>query len=419
MVDSVFTLELLALTKFAIQIHSDPDIKAFQSKKQYFFRYMSAKEWEPVMEKKISSLNLPMILKKKVIALMQPISVQIDQWALDHFSISKCIFEHLTEYVWKDNGTIDRLKTANNYIQCENNNLVLRFLMACVYWLEEEAKQLWGKMPETSRRRLDGTYICPLSSRWQHAVKDWITFLKSGAVDWRKHSFSHPLSWYCQDTIIIQGNLLQQLSPQDRLNVFKIMMKKNIPMQTKIFCLLKMSAEHFEEVIEKDPLHVFTGLCNWPLHRQFQEMADRIFSLLNEQEFLEFLLEVICFKMYFAWMDCNYVELLNELWNRSPDYFKQYIATSEFFDILKMALNHDYKKPFQDRCPLVEIVGFRAKKVLYMAVPNRYCVVCSKATVNKLPGKHCCIKNWYGGKHHSRGIPKQCGNVWCEKCKSY
>ncbi|GFS47939.1 yqaJ domain-containing protein [Nephila pilipes] len=36
-------------------------------------------------------------------------------------------------------------------------------------------------------------------------------------------------------------------------------------------------------------------------------------------------------------------------------------------------------------------------KVLYMAVRNRYCMVCSRAAaVNKLPGKHCCSKNWHG-----------------------
>ncbi|GFU18384.1 uncharacterized protein NPIL_268121, partial [Nephila pilipes] len=43
------------------------------------------------------------------------------------------------------------------------------------------------------------------------------------------------------------------------------------------------------------------------------------------------------------------------------------------------------------------IVGIRTKKVLYMAVRNRYCMVCSRAAaVNKLPGKHCCSKNWHG-----------------------
>ncbi|GFT10373.1 hypothetical protein NPIL_578511 [Nephila pilipes] len=210
-------------------------------------------------------------------------------------------------------------------------------------------------MPETSRRRLDAVGFEFFSCQWEYAVKDWITFLKSGAEDWRKHPFSHPFSWYCQDSLIIQGNLLQQLSPQARLKVFKMMMEGHIPTDTTIFCLLKMSAEHFEDMIKEEPLKVFIGLCNWPLHGQFQEMTDRIFSLLNEKEFLQFLLQVTCSKIKWDWKDCDYVELLNELWNRSPDHFKKHVESSEFFDVLIMALNHDYKKPFRDLCPTIDL----------------------------------------------------------------
>ncbi|GFT34324.1 uncharacterized protein NPIL_85101 [Nephila pilipes] len=352
MVNSAFSLELFALTKFAIHILSDPDIKAFQYKNRTLIRSMSAKQWEPIIMKKLSSSDLPLLLKKKVIGLIQPLSVEIDQWTCDHYSILKYYkHESLNEYVWKDNGTIDRLKTAKNYIQCESNSLFRRFRMACVYWLEEEAKQLWEKMPESSRRRLDAIRDDSLSDRWEHAVKDWIPFLKSGAVDWKMHRFSHPFSWYCQDSLIMQGNLLQHLSPQDRLNVFKRMIKGPGSTHKKTFCLSKMNAEQLKIRMKMEPVEVFISLCNWPLHLLFQEMSDHIFSFLNERQFLEFLIEVVYYKIGFDWMDCDYVELLNELWKKCPVHFKQYVENSKFFDILKMALNHDYKKPFHDECP--------------------------------------------------------------------
>ncbi|GFT94832.1 hypothetical protein NPIL_495511 [Nephila pilipes] len=112
-----------------------------------------------------------------------------------------------------------------------------------------------------------------------------------------------------------------------------------------------MSAEHLEDVIKEEPLQTFLALCNWPLHRQFQKMTDCIFSLLTEREFLQFLHEVICYKVKRDWMDWDYVELLNELWKRSPEHFKQHVESSELLDILKMALNHDYKKPFRVQYP--------------------------------------------------------------------
>ncbi|GFU30711.1 hypothetical protein NPIL_358791 [Nephila pilipes] len=88
------------------------------------------------------------------------------------------------------------------------------------------------------------------------------------------------------DSIIIQGNLLRQLSPQDWLDVFKRIMIEPFPTHTKSFCLSIMSAEQFEEVIKNEALPVFIALWNWPYPMQFQEMTERIFSLLSEKEFL-------------------------------------------------------------------------------------------------------------------------------------
>ncbi|GFS41143.1 uncharacterized protein NPIL_381401 [Nephila pilipes] len=350
MVNPVFSLESLALTKTAIQIYSDPGFNILQCRKRCSLESPPTDDWENIIKKKISSLNLPLILEKNIYALMKPLSDEIDQWKEQHFPILYYgILEQFIEYVWKDNGTIDRIRTAKIYIQCESNNIYLRFKMACVYWLEEEAKQLWEKMEEISRKRLSGFRVFQKNSRWEYAVKDWITFLKSGAGNWRNHPFSRPLFWYCLDSVVIQGNLLQLLSPQEQLIVFKMIMKKTlIPRQTKIFCLLKMSAEQLEDVIKEEPLQTFLSLCNWPLHRQFQKMTDCIFLLLTEIEFLQFLHEVVYYKVNQDWMDWDYVELLNELWNRSPEHFKQHVESS---DILKMALNHDYKKPFRDQYP--------------------------------------------------------------------
>ncbi|GFU16429.1 hypothetical protein NPIL_112011 [Nephila pilipes] len=217
MVNPAFSLESLALSKIAILVYSDPDIKISQCRKRGSLEFLPQDDWKPIIQKKFSSLNLPLILGKKLKALMKPFDDEINVWKVEHFPIlNDFVLEQSIEYVWNYYGTIDRIKTAESYIQCES-------------------------------------------------------------------------------------------------------------------------------------------LCNWPLHRQFQIMTERIFSLLTEKEFRQLVLLVICDKIAWDWMDWDYVELLNELWNRSPVHFKQYVESSEFFDILKMALNHDYKKPFRDRCPLENI----------------------------------------------------------------
>ncbi|GFS41150.1 uncharacterized protein NPIL_381431 [Nephila pilipes] len=242
MIHSVYSLQQLALTKIAIHIYNENDFNALFRGSPERLRFLLAEEWVPILKRKLTSLKLPLILQKEVILLIRPLSNEIDEWKLDHFSIMECSsLDPPIEYVWKGKGKIDRLKTAASYIQREIYDLSKRFRMACVYWFQEEAKQLWKKMPETTRRKFSICLVLPLSCPWRRAVNDWIALIESEIVDWRKYSFSFPISWYCQDSVIIQGNLLQQLSPQDRSDMLKNMMKKKIPIRTKSFCLSQLN----------------------------------------------------------------------------------------------------------------------------------------------------------------------------------
>ncbi|GFT10596.1 hypothetical protein NPIL_4601 [Nephila pilipes] len=67
-------------------------------------------------------------------------------------------------------------------------------------------------------------------------------------------------------------------------------------------------------------------------------MTKRIFSLLSEKEFLHILLEVICEKIDWDLIDWDYAKLLNELWNTSPDGFKEYVESLFSSDVLKETL---------------------------------------------------------------------------------
>ncbi|GFS68753.1 uncharacterized protein NPIL_668021 [Nephila pilipes] len=350
MIHSVYSLEQLAVTKIAIHIYNENDFNVLFQGSPERLRFLLAEEWEPILKRKLTSLKLPLILQKKVIHLIRPLSNEIDEWKLDHFAIIEySSLKPPIEYVWKGKGKIDRLKTAANYIQCENYDIVKRFRMACVYWFQEEAKQLWKKMSKTTRKKLS---FCPVLyfSRWKRAVEDWIALIESETVDWRMHSFSRSISWYCQDPVIIQGSLLQQLSLQDQSDVLKIVMKENIPTRTKSFCLSQLNAIEFEDVLKSQPLQIYKALLTWPYYLQFEEVVDRIFEYFTQEDFLSFLRYVILEKVSNDLNDYDYVELLNDLWKRCPNRFKQYEERSTFFKIFKMASTHDYSLPFKKRC---------------------------------------------------------------------
>ncbi|GFR31323.1 yqaJ domain-containing protein [Trichonephila clavata] len=56
-----------------------------------------------------------------------------------------------------------------------------------------------------------------------------------------------------------------------------------------------------------------------------------------------------------------------------------------------------YRNNYSSLSGAAAIVGFRTKKVIYMGVRNRYCMVCSRAAAaNEQAGRHCCSKNWPG-----------------------
>lgn len=51
-------------------------------------------------------------------------------------------------------------------------------------------------------------------------------------------------------------------------------------------------------------------------------------------------------------------------------------------------------------CNIIQatIIGYNTKKILFIGIRNRYCVICERAkTNNKTPIQHVCFMNWSKG----------------------
>ncbi|GFT51527.1 hypothetical protein NPIL_435551 [Nephila pilipes] len=195
MMDSLLSLEVLAIRKIAIRFYDDLDINTLEHGPVLFSKLSSSEKWEPIVKKKMWSIKLPLILQKKIIRSMRVLHVEIGEWKLDHSSILKYTsVEPPIKYVWKGDGTIDRLKTAMSYIQNESYDLSKRFQMARVYWFHKEAEQMWKNMPDTTRRNLSAFDEDDIFCQWKCAMNNWIALIKSKTADWKRHLFSHRLS---------------------------------------------------------------------------------------------------------------------------------------------------------------------------------------------------------------------------------
>ncbi|GFT29333.1 hypothetical protein NPIL_475081 [Nephila pilipes] len=156
---SVLSLEWLAATKIATLVYSDIELSEHIKPRGEYFVSADLEKLDPILKKKVWSLDLPLLIKKKITFQMRQLKREIENWYCDHKLMFKKDLFRPIKFVWKGNGKIDRLKTARSLIECQSSDISKRFQLACVYWLEEETKKLWDEMNETARRELSALRI--------------------------------------------------------------------------------------------------------------------------------------------------------------------------------------------------------------------------------------------------------------------
>ncbi|GFU12392.1 hypothetical protein NPIL_346031 [Nephila pilipes] len=110
------------------------------------------------------------------------------------------ILNHSLPTAWtrlslKSNGMIDRLKLREVLF---NLKFLLRFQMACIYKLEEDAKKFWNEMDPNIKKYHFRNFVCDSKKVWMN-IGEWARYFESGIEKWSRHSFSHPLSCYSRD----------------------------------------------------------------------------------------------------------------------------------------------------------------------------------------------------------------------------
>ncbi|GFS97038.1 uncharacterized protein NPIL_60961 [Nephila pilipes] len=352
MINAEMSLEQLALIRTAINVYRIREFSALEKGGECSLSRMPSKKWESLVEKNLPTLKNSSILLKRVSNLMRPLNEEANNWTADHYYILEFhSFPLSIDYQWRSNGTIDRLKTARSFIQSENFDSSLRFQMACIYWLEEDARRLWNEMHPLFKRFLSQSFLPDSNRVWRAIVGEWVKYLESGVEKWSHHSFLHPLSWYCRDGAALQGCLLENLSPLERSEVFRELINENTFNHKRVFCITRMTVNERDEIFAEKPEMILKVFMNWPMQYHFEEMADRIFLHLSGPSFQGFLHDIICLKIKRDWNDFDYVELLKTAWNQSSEPLKKFVQSKEeFYKFLVDACEHNSNKPFKKPC---------------------------------------------------------------------
>lgn len=97
---------------------------------------------------------MPKSLGKKIMPLIKPVGSEFIKWRSFHgnyvFCFECCSFVDLI--IWTLQGTIDYRKSAENIVK-QGNELTLaeRFMLSCLYCLEDDVRAIWEKFSDEEK----------------------------------------------------------------------------------------------------------------------------------------------------------------------------------------------------------------------------------------------------------------------------
>ncbi|GFY79553.1 uncharacterized protein TNIN_425951 [Trichonephila inaurata madagascariensis] len=278
----------------------------------------------------------------EIIALIKPIVLDVTFWRQDHREIFTTKKESCLKFCFNEDGTVDRIKTAELLINSKRLSVRTRFVLACQYWSRWDVFIFFKKLPRATRYGilLEFKKGNRIFNEHEEEVVQWIKLYQkrefSEAMPW---GYRFSLNWQC---VSIQSRIVNYLSQEDKNFIFKAVFEDTNLMHVGRFCLSRMSTDHREQLLTRFPAKVLSIYLLWPYHNYFLDAANKVWDCLPEHHFICLLHIIICQKIVAIWEDFDYVDLLRQFWQESPDHFKQYAEDKPIFEVLMGIVKHGF-----------------------------------------------------------------------------
>ncbi|GFY39640.1 uncharacterized protein TNIN_9431 [Trichonephila inaurata madagascariensis] len=280
--------------------------------------------WKKAIREDAPVLGIPLTLLNEIIEILKPMKIEIDCWTRDHNGIFTTEQECSVEFFFNGDGTVNRIKTADSLIYSEWLSVTTRFVLACEYLSRKDILTFFKNLSEAERNKILHEYSQGNKelNRHEEKVAQWINHYKAGCI-----SESEP--WGCSSyrynwtDVSLQSRLLDNLSKEDRNTLLVAVFKNTTQMHVGRFCLSRLSSDHREQLLTRFPAKVLSLYLFRPYHNFFLDAADKVWDLLPENDFISLLHIIIYRKIGTFCKDFDYVELLRQFWQRSPDHLKQ------------------------------------------------------------------------------------------------
>ncbi|GFQ84743.1 uncharacterized protein TNCT_673661 [Trichonephila clavata] len=380
------TLRQMCLSKLALQVFNDPDVRLFTSthdvhcciwsseeiesflgkepvtlfndehvyqflfvlarptlETEYKHRYtgdgkyhsLPNKQWEILLNQKISTLSLPDMFKKEVTALVKLIVIESHKWLQDHETTIKSTRNFQNHFHWTQDIKIDRQKTAKAIIADDNIDIRDRFMLAVLYCFEDDIFSLWQKSSSLQQ------YFLREKLNYKMIIT-WFPWLLHGVgLEWEEYARRYS----CKDFGF--RTYLPKMRQEKRLECVMLLQSRNwINYHELQFCLSTLDENQQNEVMKKCSFEILKIFLDWPLRLKLLDVLELLWTYLSERNFRDILDLILCQKRLFNWIGSDYDSLLKELWKRCPFECSKIIPKGTLFNTLQLVLEYDGSLPF-------------------------------------------------------------------------
>ncbi|GIY86352.1 hypothetical protein CDAR_513591 [Caerostris darwini] len=335
------SLKEMMMIKVAILLSRDNEIKSLvvNVKDDFYdssisFYDLRGNQWTEIQEKamdKISTVELPTSLQKRIVELIKPLSLEAQKWKGIHSFLGNTVSDQ--DICWKGDGLINWQKTMWTLLIKKKLDVTHRFLLACHYCSLADICTIWNKMTQSNKKSVSAIYEPRLVWNWV----EWIHRTVEKIDVWPRGKGNFPLLY--RNVPLGIRTIFSELDLEERQKfLMYFVSNRTLPLDDFRFFISTMDGKHLEELFRMYPYQVLQYFLQWPLHKYFLDVADRLWVYISEEDFQDILRYIIFQRINGGWDDQNYEGLLREFWHRSPDLHKEFVLRNEGFTRLKTFL---------------------------------------------------------------------------------
>ncbi|GFQ65974.1 uncharacterized protein TNCT_116671 [Trichonephila clavata] len=314
--------------------------------------------WEELISRKISCLALPNSLKSVLMSLMRCICIEIYQWQKDHKDIFRFqLIDFQRYFCWNSEGKIDKVKTAKSLIDDESLCITDRYNLARLYFFVSDVICLWKELPPLFKDEV----------RDSDDQKVWFQYIEKRT--------DVNLNRICRTSLYNPFNLrayFSLLTQNEKAEWFKFYLhRKSINYEDLCVCLSLLEKTEQELILKQYSSKILQYYLVWPLQNEFLDVLKNIWPYMSIENYTNILYFIIYERIMIGWKDCDYVDLLKELWRQTPNNFKELVKNYEIYRILLLILSYELENSFPNKAILE---NYKGRALKFHHIGRNYCI---------------------------------------------